>query len=332
VNERNDASCFRFRLPLKAKSFKRRLCERIYENIMLRLWSSSINNYRFRKFCKRLPRILSQQLSSLVPTNDYEDKKENDDGVTLLYKRNPKRNTLPRASVLVSSLNSIYWVWYVVDFVPAVNDSPIDNFHIDPIYGFGGLGLSILIQSAFALYPLSLVSKIACRAPSSSLSSNSDSGPKKKSSSLRKQQEILVWKHTLPLLRTSSNPLIFPVGGITMDKTSENIRMILEDLGGNIGKFEGHLGLKRVFDKEIKNAAGSSSSSFTVNFPLLVEIRKSSEVYNSELMLHTLLSRKFKQRHSKGTERRRFGEESDTTHRIKFHQQRTKFQKKKRNR
>jgi hypothetical protein len=302
---------------------------------MLRLCSASNNHNRFRNFCKRLPRTLSQQqLSSLVPpTNDHADKKGNDDSVTtLLYQRDPKRNTLPRSAFLVSSLNSIYWVWYVVDFVPALNASPIDNFHVDPIYGFGGLGLSILIQSAFTLYPLSLVSKIAYRAPASNFSSNSDDRltKKKNNTTLQKQQQILLWKHTLPLLRTSSKPLIFPVGGITMDKTSETTRTILEDLGGNIGKFEGHLGLKKVSNKKMKN--GDGSSSLVAKFPLVVDIRNPSEVYDSELMLHSLLSRRIKHYNNNGIERSRSVEQSDTKDRNRFHQQRSKYQKTKRHR
>jgi hypothetical protein len=246
---------------------------------------------------------------------------------------------LPKSAFLVSSLNSIYWIWYVVDFVPALNASPIENFHVDPIYGFGGLGLSILIQSAFTLYPLSLVSKIAYRAPPTANHFGSNSSDdrltkkqkKKNNTALQKQQEILVWKHTLPLLQTSSKPLIFPVGGITMDKTSETTRTILEDLGGNIGKFEGHLGLKKVPNKNVKNDDGSSSSSFVAKFPLVVDIRNPSEVYDSELMLHSLLSRRIKQYNDKGTERIRSADQSEKD-RNRFHQQKSKYQKKKRHR
>lgn len=289
---------------------------------MLRSCSSHCNQFRIVR--KRLPTIISQQLSSLAPTKDNNtDKKDNDDNTTLLYQRNSNRNALPRASFLVSSLNSIYWVWYVIDFVPAVNASPIEDLHIDPIFGFGGLGLSILIQSAFTLYPLSLVSKIAHRAsPStSSLKLNSASTQKTKKSDSQKEQEILVWKHTLPFLQTSLKPLTIPLGKITMDKASDDTRKILEDLGGDLGKYEGHLGLNRVSDKENKN-------SYTINFPLLVEIRNSSEVYNSELMLQVLLSGKFKYHHKKGREGGQPGEESNAMDRNNFSQSKTKHEKK----
>ena len=296
---------------------------------MIRLCGSHYN--QFRTVRKRLPTIISQQLSSVAPTKHNADKKDNDDNITLLYQRDPNRNALPRASFLVSSLNSIYWVWYVFDFVPAVNTSPIDDLHIDPIYGFGGLGLSILIQSAFTLYPLSLVSKIAYKTLPSTLTMNSNSKSastqKTKNSTSQKQQEILVWKHTLPFLQTSLNPLTIPLGGITMDKTSDDTRKILEELGGDLGKFEGHLGLNRVSDKENKNGS-SSSNSYTINFPLLVEIRNPSEVYNSELMMQVLLSGRFKYHHKKGREGGNPGEESNSMDRNKFNQQKTQHGKK----
>jgi len=219
----------------------------------------------------------------------------------------------------VSSLNSLYWVWYCFDFVPAVNSSPIDDLHIDPIFGFGGLGLSILIQSAFTLYPLSLVSKIAYRAsPSTSTSTGTQ---KTKKSASQKEQEILLFKHTLPFLKTSLKPLVIPLGKITMDKASDDTRKILEELGGDLGKYEGHLGLTRVSDKENKN-------SYTINFPLLVEIRKPSEVHNSELMLQVLLSGRFKYHHKKGREGGQPGEESNAMDRNKFSQPKTKHEKK----
>ncbi len=279
---------------------------------MLRFYRT-IHHSQLGHLCKRLPGTLCRrQLSSLVPPNENADGKKDDDTLTLLYQRDDERNALPKTSFLVSSLNSMYWVWYVADFVPAVNASPVENFHIDPIYGYGGLGLSILIQTAFTLYPLSLVSKIAL----SPTISNSDSGDGKKASAT--PQEILVWKHTLPLLRTSSKPLVFPVGSISLDRTSENTRVILEDLGGNIGNFEGFLGLKKV--KETKQ------SSLASYFPLLVDIRKPSEVCDSESMIQVLLSGGNNRHNHKGTKKQRSAEDPDK----KFYPK--KYQKKKRHR
>ncbi len=281
------------------------------------------NHSRLVHICKRFPGTLyRRELSSHVPANTSDDangNKKDDDNLTLLYQRDLERNALPRTSFLVSSLNSMYWIWYVIDFVPAVNASPIESFHIDPVYGFGGLGLSLLIQTAFTLYPLSLVSKIAHRNSDSETNSDSGDGRGKIISS---PQEILVWKHTLPLLKPSSKPLVFPVGGISLDRTSENTRIILEDLGGNIRNFEGFLGLKKV-SKENK------ASSLTAYFPLLVDIRKPSEVCDSESMIQVLLSGGAKTHNKKGSQKRQSAEESSQG---KFHQKRPKYNKKKRHR
>ena len=281
---------------------------------MLRFFRT-IHHNQLGHLCKRLPGTLyRRQLSSLVPPNENADGKTDDGNLTLLYQRDEERNALPKTSFLVSSLNSMYWVWYVADFVPVVNASSVESFHIDPIYGYGGLGLSILIQTAFTLYPLSLVSKIAL----SPTISNTDSGDGKKTSA--PPQEIRVWKHTLPLLRTSSKPLVFPVGSISLDRTSENTRIILEDLGGNIGNFEGFLGLKKV--KETKQTSLASY------FPLLVDIRKPSEVCDSESMVQILLSGGNNRHSHKATKKQRSAKESHKQ--GKFHPK--KYQKKKRHR
>jgi len=300
--------------------------------------------------------------------SNTKNSKSNDVVMHMLYRRDASRNALPKASFLVSSLNSAYWLWYVFDFIPAVNASPIEELHADPIYGFGGLGLSLLIQSAFTLYPLSLVSKIGCRvsrgtSPLTSTATSNLCGVNTRTTSGRgrergrgrgqnqgkknqngttpqtttqEQRDIVVWKHTLPFLHTSSKPLIIPVGGITMDKTSDDTRKILEELGGDVGKFEGHLGLTRISEKERKTKPSNSNSNInsnininsgglTINFPLLVEIRSPSEVCNSEMMLQTLLSGKFKD-HARGESKSREGSvgRHGHLHGDEVHRQRTK--------
>ena len=300
-------------------------------------------------------KIEDDDSNSSNSNNSNSKSKSNDVVMHMLYQRDASRNALPKASFLVSSLNSAYWLWYVFDFIPAVNASPIEELHADPVYGFGGLGLSLLIQSAFTLYPLSLVSRIGYRASraTSPMASTSTSTANLGSMNTRitsgrgqnqsrknktgttlhtttqEQRDIVVWKHTLPFLHTSSKPLIIPVGGITMDKTSDDTRKILEELGGDVGKFEGHLGLTRISEKERKTkTSDSNSGSLTINFPLLVEIRSPSEVYNSELMMQTLLSGKFKN-HARGESKSREGSvgRQGHLHGDEVHRQRTKHKK-----
>ena len=300
---------------------------------MIRSFCSAKHN-RLTNVYRRLPITLSRKLSSGVPSKERADRKEEDDSVRLLYKRDEERNALPKTSFVVSSLNSIYWIWYVLDFVPAINASPIESFHVDPKYAYGGLGLSILIQSAFSLYPMSLVSKIGYRTSTTPEKSQVGHGT---NSTPPNEEEILVWKHTLPFMRTSSKPLVFPVGGIGLDKTSENTRIILEEHGGDIAKFEGFLGLQKVSGKETKSggtstSSSSSSSSFAANLPLLVDIRNPSEVCDSESMLRMLLAGGSKQHtNSRGSQKKRSAEKGNEQHQTKFHH-RPKYQKKKRNR
>lgn len=147
----------------------------------------------------------------------------------------------------------------VFDFVPAVNSAPIQDLHVDPAYGFAGLGISILIQSAFTLYPTTLISKLAYQPVGSTTN--------------QQQPQVLVWKHSLPFVQPSKNPTRIPLGNLYMDKTSSDTSKILGDYGGDMQQIRGHLGLGE------KNGY----------IPLLLEIREEYEVLNSQLLLEVLL-------------------------------------------
>ena len=287
---------------------------------MFGLVRSRCSQYQLHSVRKRLPitgilvHHISQKLASFSSSTidksqqEKKEKKKDDDendndcnNISILYQRDTNRDIMPRASFFVSSLNSIYWVWYVADFIPAVNASPIDDLHINSYYGLGGLGLSLFIQAAFTLYPNSLISKIAYKSssPVSTSSNNNNNNnsnnntPQQRQQQQQQQQgdEILVWKNTLPLVRPSSTPLRYPLGKITMDKASDNVHKILKELGGDMKKFQGHLSLNR---DDNDNSNSSSSSLNTIykmmtNWPLLIEIKEPSEVYDSQKMLEVLL-------------------------------------------
>ncbi|KAL3936120.1 MAG: hypothetical protein SGARI_002698 [Bacillariaceae sp.] len=151
---------------------------------------------------------------------------------------------------------------YFIGF--AVNTSTVADLHVDPAYGFGGLGLSVLIHSMFTLYPLSLVSKLAYRPNHASSSSTTTT---------QQDDQILVWKHTLPMVKPSKHPTTYPLGDITMDKASPDVTKILSEYGGDLQKYEGHLGIQ---------VDGGY-------VPLLMEIREPSEVRHSHRLLEVLL-------------------------------------------
>ncbi|KAG7346742.1 hypothetical protein IV203_005811 [Nitzschia inconspicua] len=211
-------------------------------------------------FCQHHRHVRGYRFSSFSSSGENETARpdsESENEVIVLYKRDDNRNNLPRISFLASSFNFAYWIWYVFDFVPAVNSAPIQDLHVDPVYGFAGLGISILIQSAFTLYPTTLISKVAYQPTNNNVS----------------RQQVLVWKHSLPFVQPSRNPTTFHLGDIFMDKTSSDTSKILTEYEGDIQKFQGHLGLG------LKHGY----------IPLLLEIRESHEVCQPQMLLEVLL-------------------------------------------
>lgn len=69
------------------------------------------------------------------------------DDEIILYKRQPVADknstsgnspatssyTLLRTGIGFSSFHTMYWLWYVTDFIPAVNASPMEQLHVDPM-------------------------------------------------------------------------------------------------------------------------------------------------------------------------------------------------------
>merc|ERR1711865_537126 len=242
------------------------------------------------------------------------------------YARDPgkdkDRNTLPKISFAVSSLNSLYWCWYVLDFVPAINNTPIglvDEFTgINPLYGYGGLGLSVVIQTAFTVYPVSLVSKMAYRHPTPPPTTTKTQHPKTKSTTdpNTEQGEVLVWKHTLPFMKPSSTPLVFPLGTLALDAGSDSVTTtIFETLDGRIDQYEGFLALQKLrttledgpspavpHSPSQQESTTRTSVTSLVNMVLrtgrdvrrnvpvlLLDIRSPHDVPDPTLLLHTLV-------------------------------------------
>jgi hypothetical protein len=155
------------------------------------------------------PRHYFSSSSSASP-GDGDD--ANSTTVVSLYERNPDRNRIPQAAFLgVSLVNTMYWLWYALDFIPAVNASPSPELHIDPAVGAAGVALGALINSVIILYPAMTISKVTYQ-PST--------------------QAFQLYKHSLlPLIRPSiRTPITSPLGSITMDRTSSDTTRILDEL------------------------------------------------------------------------------------------------------
>ena len=177
----------------------------------------------------------------------------NDDTILPLYQRNKDRITMPRAALGLSAMNTAYWLWYTLDFIPAVNHSSVENLHIDPRIGWGALGLGIGINLITAIYPSLLISRMEY-----------DSSKK----------QLLVYKHQLPLLMESRTALPFTLGDLTIDPSDGDLKKILGDYQGDWSKYKGHLALKP------KNHT----------MPFLLEVQNGGvEIKNGELLLQAML-------------------------------------------
>ena len=176
-----------------------------------------------------------------------------EDDYMVLYQRNSDRNIAPRAVFGVSLFNTIYWTWYSLDFIPAVNASPIEGLHIDPAVGVAGVALGILINSVALLYPMTLTSKLAF-SPTANM--------------------YKVWKHDLPFITPSKQPTEYLLGGLSLDHSSSDVKKILTTYDGDLRQFSGHLGIV-IKGKKI---------------PMLVEIRDKEELLRPKLMLQALVN------------------------------------------
>jgi hypothetical protein len=198
-------------------------------------------------------------------SQQQQEQETNDSGkdTVLLYERDAERNKLPRAAFGFSILNSTYWLWYVLDFIPAVNASPVADLHINPAIGVGGLALGAAINVATGLYPSSLISKLAYNPTS---------------------QKWYLWKHDLPWIRQSSTPVEYPLGSLqltTASSSSSNTQRLLQNstaaaaaaASSSSSYYKGHLGIK-IREQPI---------------PMLLEIRESSKVLDPPLLLQALL-------------------------------------------
>ena len=154
-------------------------------------------------------------------------------------------------------MNTTYWLWYALDFIPAVNASPLEDLHIDPAIGAGGVALGILINSVTILYPKSTISKITYEPL---------------------HHRLAIYNHSLPLLHPSTNGKEYPLGQVKLDPTSTDVKTILQDLEGDLTQFQGHLGIS-CEDKSI---------------PMLLELRNTAgdgnnPLHHPDLLLQALL-------------------------------------------
>mmetsp|Transcript_21594 Transcript_21594/g.60116 ORF Transcript_21594/g.60116 Transcript_21594/m.60116 type:complete len:220 (+) Transcript_21594:305-964(+) len=164
-----------------------------------------------------------------------------------MYERNAERNMIPRIATGISYFITAYWTWYVTDFVPAVNASPIEDLHIDPTIGYLGMGLGLMTNIVATLYPIQTISKISMPVTSS-------------------QPYFRVHMHTFPFIQPSAKFVDYPLGKLYLDTKSGDTKTILNQFKGDISQFRGHLGIS-IADHYV---------------PILMEIRDANELTSSK--------------------------------------------------
>jgi hypothetical protein len=170
----------------------------------------------------------------------------------ILYERGAGRNTLPRSGLAVSSMHTLYWIWYGIDFVPAINASPMTAMHIDPVLPLVGTVFASFIQLVFMCYPNWLVHKLTWQPTTKSL---------------------MVYTYSIPFIRPKTLPKVMPVGDLLLDASSPDAARIADQLGGSIGRFRGHLAIAKPGQWP----------------PFLLDIRDESDVPEPEILLEALL-------------------------------------------
>ena len=130
---------------------------------------------------------------------------EQDQPITWLYERTPDQMSKPRIILGLSSFHTLYWTWYVIDFIPMVNASPQEHLHIDPVVGAVGVMLALFCNIASLLYPWSLISRIGLQG-----------------------NKICVFGHSLPKLVPAEKGVEYEYGEIAMDPSAQETKRILD--------------------------------------------------------------------------------------------------------
>ncbi|KAI2513881.1 hypothetical protein MHU86_664 [Fragilaria crotonensis] len=125
----------------------------------------------------------------------------------VLYQRAKNRVMILRTTFFMSSFNAVYWIWYNVDFIPAINKSEVEAFHVDPVFGLLGLGFSAVVQAATLTYPRHLLSKLEYNETT---------------------QDLTVYMHDIPTIFQSTVGHTYPLGSITLDIASKSAKELVE--------------------------------------------------------------------------------------------------------
>jgi len=182
-----------------------------------------------------------------------------------------------RSGIAFSSFQTAYWLYYNTVFVPTVNASPMEQLHIDPTLGVAGMVFAIAIQAVFFVYPTRLVSKLEYCAIGG--------GDDNKRRQQQDDELLRIYTHTLPFVNPSDEPAaVLRVGQIRLDPSSTDTETILNDHGGDMAEFRGHVALGVSPDSPAKKIW-----SFLPYMSYLLDIRQPENVPEPELLLQVLI-------------------------------------------
>ena len=129
------------------------------------------------------------------------------DSNIVLYQRAKNRVMILRTTLFMSTFNAVYWIWYNVDFIPAINKSEVEAFHVDPVFGLLGLGFGAVVQAATLAYPRHLMSKLEYNETT---------------------QALTVYMHDIPTIFQSTVGYTYPLGSITLDIASKSAKELVD--------------------------------------------------------------------------------------------------------
>lgn len=222
---------------------------------------------------QRMVRFFSSTSPSSSEKSPPSPDESEEEPIIWLYKRTPDRMVKPRVILGLATFHTFYWTWYVADFMPAVNQSPLEHLHIDPVVGYVGMFFSVFVNMGAALYPWSLVSGIG----------------------IRGKGELCVFSHSLPTMTPATKGVVYEIGDVCMDPSTEETKKVVETLEGDISSYRGSVALKAARRR----------------LPYLLQIEDSNEVLDPWMMLQVLvnpeLAKKEVQRSSDGGKPKRSG-------------------------
>ena len=135
--------------------------------------------------------------------------------------------------------------------MPAVNQSPLEHLHIDPVVGYVGVFAALFFNMGAAMYPGSLVSKIGI-----------------------KDGQLCIFTHSFPTMSQSKKGVVYDIDEVSMDPSTKETEEIVNALGVDLQEYRGIVALK---------AEGR-------RLPYLLQFGDDKEVIDSWMLLQVLLN------------------------------------------